>query len=70
MLRSVISELSDVARVLTGAMYFHQVDGKKVRGRRYPWGVVQIENMEHSDFIPLRNMLVSVAWNRGMLRLF
>ena len=36
-----------------------QVDGKKVRGRRYPWGVVQIESMEHSDFIPLRNMLVS-----------
>lgn len=32
--------------------------GKKVRGRKYPWGVVDIENMEHCDFIPLRNMLV------------
>jgi len=32
--------------------------GKKVRGRKYPWGVVDIENLEHCDFIPLRNMLV------------
>lgn len=33
-------------------------DGKKVRGRRYPWGVVDIENLEHCDFVPLRNMLI------------
>ena len=33
-------------------------DGKKVRGRRYPWGTVDIENMAHCDFIPLRNMLI------------
>ncbi|XP_014662298.1 PREDICTED: septin-7-like isoform X3 [Priapulus caudatus] len=35
-----------------------EVSGKKVRGRRYPWGIVEVENMEHCDFIPLRNMLV------------
>ncbi|XP_070001002.1 septin-7 isoform X5 [Penaeus vannamei] len=35
-----------------------EVDGKKLRGRRYPWGVVEVENMEHCDFIPLRNMLI------------
>jgi len=53
-------------------------DGKRVLGRKYPWGVVnvsfsfghvtayiphelklfQIENPEHCDFIPLRNMLI------------
>jgi len=33
-------------------------DGKKFRGRQYPWGIVDIENMEHCDFIPLRNMLI------------
>lgn len=33
-------------------------DGKKIRGRRYPWGLVDIENMAHCDFIPLRNMLI------------
>jgi len=33
-------------------------EGKKVRGRQYPWGVVDVENMDHCDFIPLRNMLI------------
>jgi len=33
-------------------------DGKKVRGRKYPWGIVDIENMEHCDFVPMRNMLI------------
>merc|ERR1712020_453519 len=32
--------------------------GKKIRGRKYPWGIVDIENMEHCDFVPLRNMLI------------
>lgn len=32
--------------------------GKKVRGRQYPWGVVEVENLEHNDFIALRNMLI------------
>ena len=31
---------------------------KRHRGRKYPWGTVDIENMEHCDFIPLRNMLI------------
>ncbi|XP_037069327.1 septin-7-like isoform X2 [Pollicipes pollicipes] len=43
---------------VVGANTIVEVDGKKVRGRRYPWGVVQIESMDHSDFIPLRNMLI------------
>jgi len=35
-----------------------EADGKKLRGRRYPWGVVEVENLEHCDFIALRNMLI------------
>ncbi|KAM6907216.1 septin-5-like [Xenentodon cancila] len=37
-----------------------QVEGKghKFRGRSYPWGVVEVENPAHSDFLLLRNMLV------------
>ncbi|XP_076047096.1 septin 7-like protein pnut isoform X3 [Oratosquilla oratoria] len=35
-----------------------EVEGKKVRGRRYPWGVVEVENLEHCDFIPLRDMMI------------
>jgi len=32
--------------------------GKKSRGRKYPWGIVDIENLQHCDFLPLRNMLI------------
>lgn len=35
-----------------------EVGGKKVRGRLYPWGVVEVENSEHCDFTKLRNMLI------------
>merc|ERR1712096_509096 len=35
-----------------------EIEGKKCRGRKYPWGTVDIENMEHCDFVPLRNMLI------------
>ncbi|GBM45344.1 Septin-1 like protein [Argiope bruennichi] len=36
-----------------------EVKGRKVRGRLYPWGVVEIENPDHCDFIKLRTMLVT-----------
>uniref|UniRef100_A0AAY5KKJ1 Septin-type G domain-containing protein n=1 Tax=Esox lucius TaxID=8010 RepID=A0AAY5KKJ1_ESOLU len=34
------------------------INGRKVRVRVYPWGVVEVENPDHSDFVHLRNMLV------------
>lgn len=33
-------------------------DGRQVRGRAYPWGVVEVDNEEHCDFVKLRQMLV------------
>lgn len=33
-------------------------DGRKVRGRQYPWGVVEVDNEEHCDFVKLRQMLI------------
>ncbi|KHJ31938.1 putative p-loop containing nucleoside triphosphate hydrolase [Erysiphe necator] len=33
-------------------------DGLKVRGRRYPWGVIEVDNEEHCDFVKLRQMLI------------
>ncbi|KAJ2386646.1 Cell division control protein 3 [Coemansia sp. RSA 2611] len=33
-------------------------DGTKVRGRRYPWGVIEVENEAHNDFVSLRQMLL------------
>ncbi|XP_022253618.1 septin-1-like isoform X2 [Limulus polyphemus] len=35
------------------------VKGRKVRGRLYPWGVVEVENPDHCDFIKLRTMLIT-----------
>ncbi|XP_038307804.1 septin-14-like [Canis lupus familiaris] len=31
-----------------------------VRGRQYPWGVLQVENENHCDFIKLRDMLLCI----------
>jgi len=36
-----------------------EVKGRKVRGRMYPWGVVELENDEHCDYLKLRTMLIS-----------
>lgn len=35
-----------------------EADGKKIRGRKYPWGIAEVENLEHCDFIALRNMVI------------
>jgi len=43
---------------IVGANTVIEIDGRKVRGRRYPWGIAEVENLEHCDFIALRNMLV------------
>lgn len=33
-------------------------DGRQVRGRAYPWGVIEVDNESHCDFVKLRQMLV------------
>lgn len=35
-----------------------EVDGRLVRGRRYPWGVVEVDNEAHCDFSVLRQTLI------------
>lgn len=32
--------------------------GKAVRGRSYPWGVIEVDNEDHCDFSKLRQMLI------------
>ncbi|GFZ49551.1 Septin homolog spn1 [Saitozyma sp. JCM 24511] len=34
------------------------INGEPVRGRRYPWGVVEVDNPQHSDFTRLRSALL------------
>jgi septin 7 len=33
-------------------------DGRRVRGRSYPWGIIEVDNEEHCDFVKLRQMLI------------
>lgn len=33
-------------------------DGRTVRGRSYPWGVIEVDNEDHCDFVKLRQMLI------------
>ncbi|KAJ3196638.1 hypothetical protein HK101_008215 [Irineochytrium annulatum] len=35
------------------------VNGRRVRCRQYPWGVVEVDNSKHCDFSKLRYMLLS-----------
>ncbi|KAJ3299181.1 hypothetical protein HK104_009785 [Borealophlyctis nickersoniae] len=35
------------------------VNGRRVRGRQYPWGFVDVDNPQHCDFSKLRFMLLS-----------
>ncbi|KAM6156388.1 septin-14 [Erethizon dorsatum] len=35
-----------------------KVGERMVRGRHYPWGVLQVENENHCDFVKLRDMLL------------
>ncbi|XP_035827807.1 septin-5-like [Aplysia californica] len=36
-----------------------EAGGKKIRGRAYPWGIVEVDNPDHCDFVRLRQMLIS-----------
>jgi len=44
---------------VVGANAMVEVNGKKIRGRQYPWGVVEVENAGHCDFVKLRTMLIT-----------
>ncbi|CAL8361357.1 unnamed protein product [Merluccius merluccius] len=52
-------ELKDsIPFAVIGSNTVVEAKGKRVRGRLYPWGIVEVENTSHCDFIKLRNMLV------------
>ncbi|KAJ5099468.1 hypothetical protein N7532_006469 [Penicillium argentinense] len=43
---------------IVGSEDFVEIDNKKVRARQYPWGVVEVENPRHSDFLAIRSALL------------
>ena len=57
----VVCAQESVPFSIVGSNTLLEVNGKRVRGRLYPWGVVEVENKEHCDFVKLRNMLIRCA---------
>lgn len=43
---------------VVGSTEMVRCGNKMVRARQYPWGVVQVENENHCDFVKLREMLI------------
>ncbi|OLL21921.1 Septin spn3 [Neolecta irregularis DAH-3] len=43
---------------IVGSEDIIEVDGRRVRARVYPWGIVEVENPRHSDFLALRSALL------------
>ncbi|KAI9604021.1 hypothetical protein H4Q26_003631 [Puccinia striiformis f. sp. tritici PST-130] len=59
----VIAENSELRASLPFALVGSEeeivVGGELVRARQYPWGIVEIDNPAHTDFLKLRNTLLS-----------
>lgn len=45
--------------IIGSNLYYVNEKGEMVRGRKYPWGVAEVENEEHCDFVQLRKILMS-----------
>jgi len=43
---------------IVGSEEVIELDGKRVRARQYPWGVVEVDNPRHSDFLAIRSALL------------
>uniref|UniRef100_A0A060TE32 ARAD1D04620p n=1 Tax=Blastobotrys adeninivorans TaxID=409370 RepID=A0A060TE32_BLAAD len=35
-----------------------EIKGQRVRARKYPWGIVEVDNERHSDFLTVRSVLL------------
>jgi cell division control protein 11 len=35
-----------------------ELEGRTVRARQYPWGIVEVDNPRHSDFLAIRSALL------------
>ncbi|XP_009996206.1 PREDICTED: septin-10 [Chaetura pelagica] len=43
---------------VVGSTEFVKIGNRTVRARQYPWGIVEVENENHCDFVKLREMLI------------
>lgn len=44
--------------VVGSTQYIQTPDGRTVRGRQYPWGIIEVDNESDCDFIKLRQLLI------------
>jgi len=42
---------------IIGSTNVVEVNGRKTRGRVYPWGVIDIQDESYSDFVKLKSFL-------------
>eukprot|EP00732_Lithocolla_globosa_P005117 Lithocolla_globosa_v1_NODE_5081_length_1307_cov_36.576217.p1 type:complete len:410 gc:universal NODE_5081_length_1307_cov_36.576217:1253-24(-) len=50
--------MSNVPFAVVGSDQEIDVGGKKIKARQYPWGVIEVENEKHCDFVKLRETLI------------
>lgn len=44
---------------IVGSNQIKEIDRRRrVRVREYPWGVVEVENITHNDFVALRDLII------------
>ena len=43
---------------IVGSEEVVEIGGRRVRARQYPWGVVEIDNPRHSDFLAIKSALL------------
>ena len=43
---------------IVGSEEYVDLGGRKVKARQYPWGVVEVENPRHSDFMAIKSALL------------
>ncbi|UYV67697.1 SEPT7 [Cordylochernes scorpioides] len=53
-----VQKVSKVPFAIVSSVTMIDANGKTFRGRKYPWGTVDVDNIEHSDFSALKNMLI------------
>ncbi|XP_067052001.1 septin-7-like isoform X3 [Acropora muricata] len=55
---AAVSMKDRIPFAVVGSNTVLEVNGRRVRARVYPWGVAEVENVDHCDFVALRNMLI------------
>lgn len=43
---------------IVGSEEVVEIGGRKVRARQYPWGIVEVDNPYHSDYLAVRSALL------------